>query len=135
MRKGQVTEIAVPTFSMLPESSQREYMETGYVSYDAEQYGPTRCGHGKVAQHEDMSFFERLFNADYCRNQESLSPVLLIISMDYGVIKVEVFDENYLLSCQNEYEENIILRLVYEGLQVQIVGEGRFISVTRNKKK
>lgn len=46
-----------------------------------------------------------------------------------------VFKENYLLSCQNEYEENIILRLVYEGLQVQIVGEGRFISVTRNKKE
>lgn len=134
MKTRQVTEYGVPTFSMLPKSAQREYMETGYVSYDTEQYGFTHSGHGKVASTKDKSFFERLFNPDYCSNQESLVPILLIISMDYGVIKAEVFEENYLLSCQNEYEESIILKLVYEGLQVQIVGEGRFISVTRNKK-
>lgn len=134
MKTRQVTEYGVPTFSMLPESSQREYMETGYVSYDADQYGPTCCGHGRCASYKERVFFERLFNADYCENQEG-SNMLLIISMDFGVIKAEVFKENYLLSCQNEYEESIILKLVYEGLQVQIVGEGRFISVTRNKKE
>ena len=129
-----------PTFNMLSECDQIAYRQNGTIHPADEERtqgnGKYRgCGASFVRRHE-IRMLQDLFLADYFAPIDShvSAPMFLIKSHDYGIIKVEVFFENYLMECQELFYESVVLRLLYCRQQVEIVGDKCLISVTRKIK-
>lgn len=142
MASRLVTEPLIPTYTLLHESDQREYRETGLItpkedvpSARGSKYNFFHRGYGyKTAQRRDRFFLEELFDADMCAFQsddDTEANCFFIVSIDFGIIKAEVFVENYLLDCETEYKTVVVMRLLERGQQIQLIGDRQFISVTR----
>lgn len=130
-----------PTFSMLSENDQKAYLQDGMIipSDDTPPSSSVKYrGRGAAwVMRKEVEMLERIFLADYCRpvDRESSTPILVIKSREYGLIKVEVFFENYLMECEEMFYTNVVLRLLDCGQQVEVIGDRHLISVTRKNRR
>ena len=60
----------------------------------------------------------------------------MIAAVEYGLIRIEDFGENYLLEVkEREYNESVIDRLKEEGYEAMEVGQFRLIDVRKKLRK
>lgn len=128
-----------PTFSMLSESDQKAYLQDGTIT-PVDDTPPSRGwkqrGRGAAMVNRALvDMWLRIFLANHCApiKVDSSTPMLAIKSRNYGLIKIEVFRENFLIECQEMFYTDVALRLLECGQQIEVIGERHFISVTRRK--
>ena len=130
-----------PTFSMLSELDQKAYLQDGViVPYDDTPPSGSMKYRGRGAawvMRKEVEMLERIFQAEYSRpvGRDSSTPILVIKSSQYGLVRVEVFYENYLMECQEMFYTDVVLRLLDCGQQVEVIGDRHLISVTRKNRR
>ncbi len=130
-----------PTFNMLSELDQMAYRQNGTI-HPADEEPPKRSGiykgRGNMwVSREEMEMLQGLFLATYITpvDRHVSTPMFLLKSQDYGIVKIEVFHENYLIECKDMFYEAVAIRLLSCRQQVEIVGDNNLISVTRRQNK
>ena len=83
---------------------------------------------------KEVRYLEHLFMADWSQpiDYGRRNPMLVIRTHSVGIIKVEVFKENYLMECQEPFINTVLLTLLHHGHQVKVVGENHLIDVVRD---
>lgn len=56
-----------------------------------------------------------------------------VISMKYGLIKIELYDTNALIECEQSCREKILQAFLQNGFCARIVGYNQFIEILRNR--
>ena len=80
--------------------------------YSSQSFNYYHPGSGICECGSDRLRFEEIFDADLCtRDLRGGDRILFLVSMDYGVMYIESFVENYLLEVEPEYREKILREL------------------------
>lgn len=133
------------TYHKLDRIDQTHYDQNGFIQpldldlyasrHSSESYNYFHPGSGIWECGSDRLRFEEIFDADLCtRDLRGGDRILFLVSMDYGVMYIESFVENYLLEVEPEYREKILRQLAKYDLNVSIVGERQFINIIKDKK-
>lgn len=134
-----------PTYWQLDRIDQIHYDQNGFIQplnldlytsrYSSKSFNYYHPGSGIWECGSDRLRFEEIFDADLCtRDLRGGDRILFLVYMDYGVMYIESFVENYLLEVDPEYREKILRQLTKHNLNVSIVGERQFINIIKDKK-
>lgn len=137
MATWTLTERKVPVFGLLDATTQKEYLRNGYIipiqaedtrDSDYNYHSPYQFARKRL----DRYYFYDLFDAELCQKTDKGG--YYIVTNDYGIIKVDVFPENYVLEIEEKYRLVIVMRLLNTGEQVSFIGDRKLISVSRRSK-
>ena len=138
-RKQALKKYSGPTINELSDLDRIEYRQSGYLTaktfdcYDEHHETLWNRGYGyKLHRGRDKQVLENILSPDYCKfNQYVVTPRFTLISIDLGLITVEVFPENYLLEYDTKYLERIQKKLCKLNVPYKIIGEKKFIWISR----
>ena len=111
-----------------------EYLQNGYITikdYPVSFHSHPQAGFKPID-------FEEILEAYKLRTELSQYGVSkrMIAAVEYGLIRIEDFGENYLLEVkEREYNESVIDRLKEEGYEAMEVGQFRLIDVRKKLRK
>jgi len=134
-----------PTYWQLDRMDQIRYDQTGIIApldtdlfssrYESESHRYYHPGSGIQELSKDRIRFDRILDADaYFLDWLCGDKIYKLVSMDYGVVTIEHFVENYLLTVEPEYREKILRQFAKHNLTVTIDGDRQFINVWKAKK-
>ena len=143
MTHRTVTVRKVPVFGLLDATTQKQYMQDGYLSpIEAEEIRDTSYNYHSVQawcpeKQIDKYFLEELFDPELLQKCEFVEHGIqrfYLVTNDYGVFKIDVFTENWVIDPEEEYRWRIVARLLYCGHKIEFIGDANLISVTRKRR-
>lgn len=138
-----LTERRVPVFGLLEPMTQKQYMRDWYLTpIEEEKIRDTSYNYHSVQawcpeKRIGRYFLEELFDPELIQKSEFEEHGVqryYLVTNDYGILKIDVFVENWVIDPEDEYRWRIVGRLLYCGHQVEFIGDANLISVTRKRR-
>ena len=129
----------VPQWTRLHPTTQNEYERTGVIMSDsqppARQDNFYHRGYGyMVSNQRDREFLCKALNEDFIRFESDVVTehhMYYLNSKRYGRVKIEMFIENYLITCDDAHFDEVAIRMLHTGRLVKVIGDRQYIWVER----